>query len=153
MLSNHDILEQHKVSLISQHAEQSIGTAVYPSSSGIDLQEENTNAGGQHERMADVMFLLDVSTINSTGTLTITVQDYNHQTATWDTDFAVIEAISAAGLYVATIKNFNRKMRFSCVVASAAVSWGGYLIGFNPMRFPVKQTDSEELTVTYASDR
>lgn len=142
-----DIMSNHKIVYVRAHASQGISTVV---SAVVDLMAEAEH--GLHERNTGGLLLIEVTDVNSTGTLDIVVQD-SPDGVTYDADFATIEQITAAGLYAVVLKGMNRYVRFSSVVASAAVVWGAIGVSFDAERRPVKQASATELEVTYGTGR
>jgi hypothetical protein len=142
----YDILSNHKVVNIKALAQQEIGTAA---TTAKDLMAVADN--GLRERNNRGLLLVEVTNVNTTGDITITVQ-VSPDNSTWDNDFAVLTGITAAGLYMADLKYLPRYVRLSSACADAAVIWGAKLITFDALRRPVKQADATELTVDYAAN-
>jgi hypothetical protein len=142
-----DILSNHKVVNVKTHATQTTGTAA---TTAKDLQAIAEN--GLRERNTHGLLVIFVTNVNSTGDITITIQD-SLDNSSFDDDFAVLTNIAAAGVYVADIKGMKRYVKLSSVCADANVDWGAIMITFDAERRPVKQADSTTLTVTYATDR
>lgn len=142
----YDIVSNHKLVNVKALAQQEIGTAA---TSAKDLMEDALN--GIKERNNRGLLIIEVTNVNSTGDITLTVQT-SPDNSVWDVDFATITNITAAGLYYADLKYLNRYVRLSSVCADAAVIWGAKLITFDALRRPVKQSDGTEVTVTYAAN-
>lgn len=141
-----DVLSNHKIMYCRAHASQEVGAA---DQLEIDLQEA---ANGLYERSNTVLLLIEVTNVNSTGTLDIVVEDADID-GTYDADYATIDQITAAGLYYAVLKNIRNSFKLAATVASAAVVWGAIGVGFDATRAPVVQTDGTELDVTYSTGR
>lgn len=148
----YDIFSNNKICKVRDYAEQSVGAAYQPSETGIDLQEIAEN--GLCERTTRGLLLVEVGAVGAGGTLTLVFQDLAERTETvWDADFCTLEAISTTGDYSFDVDGIKNKFRLLATVGVAAISWGAQFIGFNAQRRPVKQTDFEELTGTYATGR
>ena len=143
----YDILSNHKVVNVKTHATQTTGTAV---TTAKDLMEVAEN--GLRERSSRGLLVVFVTAVNTTGDITLTVQDSNDD-VTYDADFVTLTKIEAAGVYIADLKGIRRYFKISSVCADANVDWGAILITFDAERKPVKQSDTTELTVTYGSSR
>ena len=142
----YDILSNHKVVNIKALASQSPGTAVTTAKdlmavADIGIRERNTRG----------LLLIEVTDVNTTGDITITIET-SKDNSTWDADFATLTNIAAAGLYMVDVKYLSRYVKLSSVCADAAVVWGAKLITFDAERRPVKQADATEITITYAAD-
>jgi hypothetical protein len=142
----YDILSNHKVVNIKALASQSPGTAATTAKDLMAVADK-----GLRERNNRGLLLVEVTDVNTTGDITITVQT-SKDNSTWDTDFATLTKIESAGLYMADLKYLNRYVKLSSVCADAAVVWGAKLITFDALRRPVKQADATELTVDYAAN-
>ena len=143
----YDIYHNHKIVNVRTHAAQSPGTAA---TTAKDLMEIAEN--GLRERNTHGLLIIFVTNVNTTGDITLTVQD-SPDNSTFDADFATLTGITAAGVYTADVSGINRYMKLSSVCADANVEWGALLITFDAERRPVKQSDSTALTVTYGSGR
>jgi len=142
----YDIFSNHKVVNIKALATQTTGTAATTAKNLMAVADK-----GLRERNNRGLLLIEVTNVNTTGDITITVQT-SPDNSTWDNDFAVLTGITAAGLYMADLKYLNRYVRLSSVCADANVDWGAKLITFDALRRPVKQADATELTVDYAAN-
>lgn len=142
----YDILSNHKVVNIKTHATQTTGTATTTAKDLMAVADK-----GLRERNTRGLLIIFVTAVNTTGDITITVQT-SKDNSTWDTDFAALTNIAAAGVYVADIKYLSRYIKLSSVCADANVDWGALFITFDAERRPVKQADTTELTVDYAAN-
>lgn len=147
-MSAMDILSNHKVMSLRVAANQTAGSA---DQLVVNLQEQDTDTG-LYERTTDVLVVIEVTNVNTTGDLTVVAKDSNDGT-TYDADFATLANIDEAGLYVAHLKGVRNYLKLYTTVADATVAWGAIGIGFNAVRKPVVQTDATEVTVTYGTGR
>ena len=147
-----DIIHNHKISNFRTHAAQTPGAAYQPDASGVNLQEEDT-AHGLYERNVRGLLLIDVVNVNTTGTLTIIVQDKNDNDNAW-AELGTLAAISEAGLYYVDLKYFKKNVRLAATVGGGAnVEWNAKMVTFDALKRPVVQSDSEAVTITYATGR
>lgn len=142
----YDILSNHKVVDLKALATQTAGTAATTAKDLMAVADK-----GLRERNNRGLLLIEVTDVNTTGDITITIQTSPDNT-TWDTDFAVLTKIESAGLYIADVKYLNRYVKLSSVCADASVVWGAKLITFDALRRPVKQADATTLTPDYAAN-
>lgn len=142
----YDILSNHKVVDLKALATQTQGTAATTAKDLMELADK-----GLRERNNRGLLMIEVTDVNTTGDITITIQT-SKDNVTWDTDFAVLTKIEAAGLYISDLKYLNRYIKLSSVCADASVVWGAKLITFDALRRPVKQSDATTLTPDYAAN-
>lgn len=146
----YDIFNNNKVFKFLSYTAEGVGTNNYPSTNGQDMWEKGDK--GLYERNNRCLLIIDVVSVNSSGTLDITVEDYGTDDLTWDTDFCILSQITAAGLYIADIKWFRQYLRLSAKATVDTIDWAAYGIGFDATRRPVVQ-DGTIIHPTYASDR
>jgi hypothetical protein len=116
-----------------------------PDDDGIDLW---TSAGYRPDKVA---LLISVSDVGTGGVLDLIVQDSVDQ-STWDADFATIEQIDTAGVYMVIIKNPKRYIRVNEDATTDAVVFGVMILTTDEKRRKVAD-DANMLTVTYAANR
>lgn len=142
----YDIVSNHKVINIKTHATQTTGTAATTAKDLMAVADK-----GLRERNTRMLLIVFVTEVNTTGDITITIQT-SKDNSTWDTDFAVLTKIEAAGVYIADVKYLSRYVKLSSVCADANVDWGAVAVTFDAEKRPVKQADTTELTVDYAAN-
>ena len=166
----YDIFSNSKIGYLRAHADQVVGTVV---NSIVNFNEKNSgsatttvNSDGSitysvpannTERTTRALILIEVTNVNATGTLDITVEDmlYNPSAADneWDADFCVIPQIIKAGLYAIDLKGFGEQLKLSSKATVETITWGAIAIGFEAEKRPVVQSNVTILTPVYATDR
>jgi hypothetical protein len=139
----YDMFSNHRFLRVRSTADETAGAAANSPASAIDLF-----SNGMANR---AMLLIDVTDVNTTGTLDLIVQD-SEDNSTFDEDFLTIPQITEAGLYLVEIDDPNRYLRLNHDVDTATVNWGAYLITFEEQRRPVTQSGTK-LTPTYGTGR
>lgn len=145
-----DIKSNHKICKFREHATQTIGAADQPSANGVNTAEESAN--GLYSRNSRGLLIVEVTDVNTTGTLTLLFKDKSLRENAFAT-MITLDAISAAGLYYLAIKDYKQYVKLAATVANASVVWGSSFITFDALRRPVKQTDATLLTATIAAGR
>jgi hypothetical protein len=145
----YDVTKNNKICNLRTHATQTQGAA---DQLVVELQEE-ISTKGLYERSTDMLVLIEVTTVNSTGTLTIVGKDAVPGSSSYDADFASIPVISAAGLYYFVVQGIRGRFKLGATVANASVDWSAKGITFDAQRRPVVQTDATAKTVTYGTGR
>jgi hypothetical protein len=140
-----DILKNHRVERLRSVSDQTQGAAVLPGSTYFDMW-------GNTQLPNRALFIIDVTDVNTTGTLILVFQDCETAAGTYDADFCTVATISAAGLYLVDLVDFKRYLRCSSTVANATVNWGGYMVTFEDQRRPVTQSGTT-CSLTYGSGR
>ena len=141
----YDILNNYTFGYFQQAVSDAAGAAANaPSDNGIDLWA-NTQLPNR------VLFIADVGSVGSGGTLDLIIQDSKDQSI-WDADFLTIAQITAAGLYLVEIFDPERYLRVNVTVGTDAVVWSGLYMTFENQRRPVTQIGTT-LIPTYGTGR
>lgn len=145
----YQIVKNNKICNLRSHAAQTPGAA---DQLVVELQQE-IGTTGHYERSTDMLVLVEVTNVNTTGTLTIVGQDAVPGSSSYDADFASIPVINAAGLYYFVVQGIRGRFKLNATVASANVEWNAKGITFDAQKRPVVQTDGTSKTVTYGTGR
>lgn len=138
----YDILSNHRVMVVQDHASEAAGSAAANTSS-IDLFTY-----GLANR---ALMIINVTSVGTGGTLDLIVQDSDDDSI-FDADFLTIPQITDTGLYLVVIDDPARYMRVNHDAGTDAVAWSAYLVTFEEQRRPVAQQGAV-LTGTYGTGR
>lgn len=148
-----DILSNHRVEVLKAIASQSAGAETWPTAGYFDMWATGVAPPAlQYQRAQRALFIIDVTTVASNGTLVLVFQDCDTADGTYDVDFATCTTITATGLYLVDLPDFKRFLRCVATNATANVTWGGYMVTFEERFRPVQQTGTA-LTITYGTGR
>lgn len=148
-----DILSNHRVETLKSLALQGAGAAVLPGAGYFDMWASGVAPPPlQYARAQRALFIIDVSIVVATGTLTLVFQDCDTSDGTYDADFATCATITATGLYLVDLPDFRRYLRCTATVANANVTWGASMVTFENRWRPVDQSGSA-VVLTYGSGR
>jgi hypothetical protein len=148
-----DILSNHRVEILKSLTLQGAGSAVLPGGTYFDMWATGAAPPPlQYQRAQRALFVIDVTIVVATGTLTLVFQDCDTSDGTYDADFATAATITETGLYLVDLPDFKRYLRCTATVANANVTWAGYMVTFEERFRPVQQTGSA-LALTYGTGR
>lgn len=145
----YDITSNHKICNMRTHADQTASSADQLT---IDLQEAVTGHLGLRERTSRGLLIILVTSVGTGGTLDIVIKD-SPDNSTFDADFCTIDQIDATGIYICDVQGINRYAKLYTTAATDTVTWSAILVGFDPERCPVQQSDTTEIGTTYGSGR
>jgi hypothetical protein len=143
------IAKNHKICNLRTHADQTQGSA---DQLVVNLQEEISTTGN-YERSTDMLVIVEVTTVNSTGTLLIVAKDAVPGPGTYDADFGTLASITAAGVYYFVLQGIRGVLKLYTTVANATVAWGAKGVTFDAQKRPVVQTDATVKVLTYGTGR
>lgn len=148
-----DILSNHNVKLFKKHAAQSAGAEVWPTAGYFDMWAAGAAPPPlQYQRPQRALIILDVSAVAGGGTEVLVFQDCGTSDGTYDVDFATATTITATGLYLIDLPDFQRFLRCTATNAVANISFGMYLVTFEDRHRPVDQSGTV-LALTYGTGR
>jgi hypothetical protein len=148
-----DILSNHRAETLKSLALQGAGAATWPTAGYFDMWASGAAPPPLHYARAQrALFIIDVSIIVSTGTLTLVFQDCDTSGGSYDVDFATCAVITTIGLYLVDLPDFKRYVKCVATVANTNVTWGASMLTFENRWCPVDQSGSA-LTLTYGSGR
>lgn len=143
------LIKNHKICNLRTHASQSIGSA---DQLVVNLQAEISTTGN-YERSTDMLLLIEVSSVGSSGTLLIVGKDAVPGPGSYDADFVTLASITAAGDYYAVVQGIRGVFKLYTTVGTDAVVWGAKGVTFDAQKRPVVQADATAKVVTYGTGR
>jgi hypothetical protein len=143
------LIKNHKICNLRTHADQTQGSA---DQLVVNLQEEISTTGN-YERSTDMLLIIEVTDINSTGTLVVVGKDAVPGPGSYDADFVTLATITATGIYYAVVQGIRGVFKLYTTVANATVAWGAKGVTFDAQKRPVVQADATAKVVTYGTGR
>ena len=145
----YDIIKNHKICNLRTHGTHSVGAA---DQLVVNLQAEIGNTGN-YERSTDMLIIIEVTNVNSNGTLLIVGKDAVPGPGSYDADFATITSITAAGIYYMIVQGIRGVFKLYATAGTQNIDWGAKGITFDAQKRPVVQADATVKAVTYGTGR